>query len=394
MLDPANVVHDDLRTRHGELKPLAAHRFDEHAEVQFATAGNAKFVRITRIVYAQCHIVLELLVEAFPDLAARQELAVLTGEWRLVDLEGHAHGRFVDGQRGQGLFMVRVAERVRDAQLVDAAEHNDVAGRGTFRAYAFEAVESKKLEDAGAARRPVRCNDADGRIGLQCAPANAPDTENTDIRVVVQARHLQLQRPVCIHIGVWDVLYDRFKKRGHIAAADIRVITGVSFQGRRINNREIELLVGRAEPIEQVECLVDYPVGASAFAIDFVDDHDWHEPLRKRFLRDEAGLGHRAFDGVDEEEDAVDHREHAFHFATKIRVSRRVHNVDAIILPVDGRVLRQDSNASLAFEIAGVHDSIGYVSTRAQGARLLQHPVDQGRFAMVNMSDDRNIAKF
>ena len=50
------------------------------------------------------------------------------GERRIVDLEGHAHGRLVDGQRRQRLDVLRVAQGIGDEQLLHAADADDVAG--------------------------------------------------------------------------------------------------------------------------------------------------------------------------------------------------------------------------------------------------------------------------
>ena len=61
-------------------------------------------------------------------------------------------------------------------------------------------------------------------------------------------------------------------------------------------------------------------------------------------------------------------------------------------LVLNGRVLREDCDAFFALKVAGVHDSftgifLGLVSR--EGASLPEHGVDQGRFAMVNVGDNR-----
>ena len=113
--------------------------------MQLAAAGYAELVRVVRIVHTQRHIVLELLVESLADLSACQVLAFLTREWRFIDLKGHADGRLVDGQGGQGLLVFRIAKRVRDPQIFDAAEYDDVTGRGGRNFVPLKSVETVKL---------------------------------------------------------------------------------------------------------------------------------------------------------------------------------------------------------------------------------------------------------
>ena len=49
---------------------------------------------------------------------------------------------------------------------------------------------------------------------------------------------------------------------------------------------------------------------------------------RERLARNEAGLRHRAFDGIDQQQHAVDHRQHALDLAAEIGVPGRVDDVD------------------------------------------------------------------
>ena len=79
------------------------------------------------------------------------------------------------------------------------------------------------------------------------------------------------------------------------------------------------LLVGGAEGAEEIERGVDDPVRARSLAVDLVDDEDHLLVKGESLLQHEPGLGHRALDGVDEEEDAVDHVEHALNLAAEVR---------------------------------------------------------------------------
>ena len=109
---------------------------------------------------------------------------------------------------------------------------------------------------------------------------------------------------------------------------------------------------------------------------------------------DELGLRHRAFGGVDQHDRAVDHGQDALDLAAEIGVARRVDDVDAGVLPCDRGRLGQDGDAALLFEIVGIHGALGDALVVAEGAGLLQQPVDQRGLAMVDVGDDGDVAKF
>ena len=190
------------------------------------------------------------------------------------------------------------------------------------------------------------------------------------------------------------MLDDSFKQRCHVAAADIRLVSGITFESRCVNNREIQLLVGRAESVKQVEGLVDHPVRACAFPVDLVHNDNRDQALCKCLLRDEACLRHWPLYGIHKEQDAIDHGEHPLNLAAEVCVPGRVDDVDPVVVPVDGRVFRKDSNAALTLQVIGIHDAIRHSGARPEGSGMLQHLVDQCGLTMIDVSDDRNITKF
>ena len=99
------------------------------------------------------------------------------------------------------------------------------------------------------------------------------------------------------------------------------------------------------------------------------------------------------FDGVDEQQHAIDHRQHALDLAAEIGVARGVDDVDVRAGIVDGRVLREDRDAAFALDVVRVHHAFGDVLVRGEGAGLVQQLVDQCRLAVVDVGDDRDIAR-
>src|SRR5690606_37393979 len=59
----------------------------------------------------------------------------------------------------------------------------------------------------------------------------------------------------------------------------------------------------------------------------------------------------------------------------------------------DRGVLREDRDALLALEVAGVHDTVVDVDVLAEGPRTPQHGVDEGGLAVVDVGDDRDVAQ-
>ncbi len=117
-------------------------------------------------------------------------------------------------------------------------------------------------------------------------------------------------------------------------------------------------------------------------------------PTFKCLADHELGLGHRAFGGVDEDDRAVHHVQDALDLAAEIGVAGGIDDVDAGVLPDDRGRLGQDGDAALFFELVRIHDTLSDALVFAVGTGLLQKLVDKGRFAMVDVGDDRHIAHF
>ena len=120
----------------------------------------------------------------------------------------------------------------------------------------------------------------------------------------------------------------------------------------------------------------------------------------QRLAQHEPGLGERALGGVDQQHDAVDHRQSALDLAAEVGVAGGVDDVDRH-RPVGGAgtgvahggVLGEDRDALLALEVAGVHRALVDVLVRAEGAGLPQHRVDERGLAVVDVGDDRDVAQ-
>src|SRR5438132_1649173 len=165
-----------------------------------------------------------------------------------------------------------------------------------------------------------------------------------------------------------------------------------SSTGTRSSPEKVSTWPMRAEPVEEIKGLIDHPPGAAAGPVDLVDHHDGLQPLGERLAGDEAGLRHRPLDRVDQQQHAVHHGQHPLDLAAEVGVARRVDDVDARAAVLDGAVLREDRDAALALDVVGVHDALAEPLVRGEGPRLLEETIDQRGLAVVDVSDDGDIA--
>jgi hypothetical protein len=74
-------------------------------------------------------------------------------------------------------------------------------------------------------------------------------------------------------------------------------------------------------------------------------------------------------------------------------VARRVDDVDAVVVPDDRGVLREDRDPALLLDRVRVHHPLLEVLARIQRPRLAQQLVDERGLAVVDVGDDRDVAE-
>ena len=234
--------------------------------------------------------------------------------------------------------------------------------------------------------------DDDLLILLYHAALDASDGDAPDVVVVVDGGDEHLQRAVVVIRGLGNVFEYRVEKRLEVCAHDLRR------EGRRAlprgaeEHRAVELVVGGVQVDQQLEYLVDDLVDAPVGPVYLVDDDDDAVPELQRALKHEARLRHRALRGVDEQDDAVDHLEYALDLASEIGVAGGVDDIDLHAAVGNGGVFREYRYAALALEVAGVHDALLDRLVFAENAALLEHFVDEGGLAVVDVGDYRDVA--
>ena len=100
--------------------------------------------------------------------------------------------------------------------------------------------------------------------------------------------------------------------------------------------------------------------------------------------------------GIDDQERALARGQGAADLISEIDMPRRVHQIEHVTSAVVGPVfeanrLRLDGNAALALQFHAVEHLLAHLA-RLEPAAGLDQPVGQGRFAVIDMGDDREIA--
>ncbi|MCY1359859.1 hypothetical protein D9M69_464550 [compost metagenome] len=340
---------------------------------------------------------LQFLLQAVPDLTAGHELAFAAGQRAGVHAEVHGQGRLVDLEHGQRRRLVLVGHGDADADVGNAVDQHDFAGAGFSRLHAVQALEGQHLVDAALDGLAVRTfHDQHVGHGLERALADAANADAAHEGREVEGGNLQLQRRVRITLLRRHVLQDGVEQGRHVGAP---LLARRAFFERRpavdargVHHGEVELFVGRAELVEQVEGGIDHLVGVRAGLVDLVHDQDGLQAQGQRLLGHETRLRHRAFLRVDQQHHAVDHRQCAFHFTAEVRVTRGVDDVDVRAFPGHGAVLGQDRDATFLFDRVVVHHRVDDLLVLGEGARLAQQLVDHGGLAMVHVGNDGDIA--
>ena len=393
LLDAVDDLLQHLRLADGQFIALAPHVLDQDGQVQFAATGDAEHVGIGGVFDAQRDVALELAIQAIADLAAGHELAFAAGERRGVDLEIHHERRLVDIDRRQAFRRDGIADREADRHVFDAGHGDDVARAGFGNGRTLETAERQHLHDAARTLVLFAVTQHDIHAGLDRAATYAADADAPDIAVVVQRRDLQLQRRIRIRRRRGHVRDDRIEQclhRRRLLALEARACPAL--QRRGVDDREVELLVRGAELVEQFEGAIHDPVRARTGTVHLVHHDNRLVAHRERLARHEARLRHRAFDGVHDDQHAVDHRQHALHFSTEVGVARRIDDVDARALVLDRAVLREDRDAALALDVVRVHDAFADALVGCKGTGLLQQAVDERGLAVIDVRDDGDVA--
>ena len=389
---------NDARTTDRQFEPFAAHRFDQHAQLQFTAPGDFKGILRRAFGDLDRDIAFGFALQAVRDHPAGNLGAIATGIGRIIDRKGHAQRWRIDRLCLQRLGDTDIGNRVGDGGLRKPGERDDIAGLGFIDRHAFEAAKCEDLRRAAFLDDlAVRVEGADLGVEAQRARQDAAGQDASDEIVAIKQRHQHFELTIDIGSRRRDMRYNRFEQWCEVARAHLRIAAGIAVASRGKDHREIELLVIGLQCDEQVEDFVEHFLGARIGAVDLVDDDNRAQAQSQSLAGNELCLRHRPFGGIDEQHDAIDHRQNAFDFAAEIGVSGSVDDVDVggfvvgLVGPFDRRALGENGDAAFFFEIVRIHGAFGDALILAEGPRLPEQLVDKRGLAVVNVRDNRDI---
>ena len=226
------------------------------------------------------------------------------------------------------------------------------------------------------------------------AGVHAADADTANEVGVVDSHALHGQRGVLVNLGRGHVVDDHVEQRIHVHVAVVGVKAGKAIHGAGVDHvlhGELKLVVGGAQVGHEVQAVVVGLLGVGARTIDLVDDdHDLKAGVDS-VTQHEAGLGHGALKGVDQQQGAVGHTQHALDLAAEVGVARGVDDVDLDVLVLDRDVLGENRNAALALLVVRIQDAVLDLLVGTEGVRGTQELVDHRRLAVVDVGDDGDV---
>ena len=106
MANAVNLTVENAGVGAGELIALTAHILDKDREVHLSSARNAEGIGSVTVLNTERNVTKELTIESCAKVTRGNELTLLACEGRVVDREGHLHGRLADLNELEGLTML------------------------------------------------------------------------------------------------------------------------------------------------------------------------------------------------------------------------------------------------------------------------------------------------
>ena len=157
-----------------------------------------------------------------------------------------------------------------------------------------------------------------------------------------------------------------------------------------------DLQGARCVDADDVLDLLLHPLRLRRGEVHLVEDGNDLVVVVHRLIGVGEGLRLDALGRVDHQQRTFAGRERAADFVREVHVAGGVHQVDQMLGPVGAAIgeahgLRLDRDAALALELHRVEHLAGHLAL-LQAAAALDQPVGEGRLAVVDVGDDRDVA--
>ena len=255
----------------------------------------------------------------------------------------------------------------------------------------LQAIEGEQLRDLRRKCRTVMLQDDHRIVEPDRTVENPSDGDSTEVVTRVEIGNEHLQRRLGISPRRRHVVHDRLEEGAQVVSHAPWFGHRHTFPRVGVEHGKLDLVLGSVEIDEEVVNLVQHFLRAGVWPVDLVEHDDRRQPAFERLAQDEARLRQWALRGVDQQHDAVDHRQRTLHLSTEIGVAWGIDDVDEVVLKVHRGVLGQNRDAALALQIGVVHHPFGHLLIGPERAALPEQRIDQGGLAMVDVRDDREI---
>ena len=344
----------------------------------------------------QGHVLEQFAVQSVAQLAGRDKLAFLARQRAVIDREGHLQRRLADLDELQRLRAVHRRHGVADGNIARTGEAHDIAHHGAVHRATGKSVNLHDRHNFGALGRHIRrvvVADHGILIDLDASALNASDADTPYVIVIVNGGHQQLERCRLIALRSRNVIQDRVEQRRQILARLIRRQGCRAIATGAVQHGGIQLIVVRAEINQQLQDLVLHFAEARVRLIYLVDADDDAMVELQRFLQNKAGLRHGSLGGIHQQDNTVDHLQHALHLAAEVGVPGGIDDVDFDTLVMNSGILGKNGDAPLPFQRAGIHDARHGFLVVPVDTSLLEQSVHQRGFAVVNVGDNGYISQ-
>ena len=184
--------HNDRWFGNLEFVAFTPHGFNYYRELKLAPPHYPKGVGGVGLLHAQTHVFMRLGKEPFADTARRHILPFPARPGPGVHSEDHGQCRIINLNRGQGHRIVTIGDRLSDLNLVNPGHRHNIAGLRRRDLVPFEPLPAIQLDNFTRHAGAIVTTQRIGCRALKLALDNAPDSDPTNILIIVQVVHVEL----------------------------------------------------------------------------------------------------------------------------------------------------------------------------------------------------------
>ena len=222
---------------------------------------------------------------------------------------------------------------------------------------------------------------------LQGATMHTSHSDTSGIARIVERRDEHLWCTLD-YLRSRNHLHNLVEKISDIVCRFLPVLAHPSVLCRTIYHGEVQLVLSGVEREHEVEHHLIHLLGAAVRLIHLVHHNNGFESNLQSLLQHETRLRHRALEGIHQQQASVCHIEHTLHLATEVGVSRSINDIDFCSFPIDGDVLREDCDTSLALQVVAIQYLSAEVLSVTEEVAREHHLIHQSRLTMIDVCNN------